>query len=160
LLQKLEPLDKLLAEKLSIISVNINSSSNLSYIQDTANTALASLLVPNKMQEKRYLKFRRTVESKDFILSKEKYANILHLIEATQPALERAEKYVQNLHLPIERGKYANCLHARVTKNIRIMYIVDPEQKKLIYIDIISKNDFDTSLRAKPADWIEKYKEL
>jgi len=159
LLQKLELLDKTLSEKLSSITANISQSTDFSNIQDLANSALA-LLASSKIKQKRYLKLDNKVESDDFIFSKEKYANIRYLIDTTKEKLEVAEGYVPNLHRPIKRGKYAKCLHAHVNENIRIMYILDPEQKKLIYIDIISKNDFENSLNIKQINWIEKYKEL
>lgn len=111
-------------------------------------------------EEKPLLDWDFFVESKEFILSKKKYANIIKLIKATQEKIQNAREYTPNLHLPIKRGKYAECLHARVKKNIRIMYIIDPIQRKLIYINTISKNDFGNSLRIKPVNWIEKYKQL
>lgn len=158
LLQKLEKQDKTLSEKLSMITANIRNSGFLQDIQDYANDALA-LLSLGEAEKKYYLKFKRRVESKEFSLIKKK-SNIKKLIEAIQEKIQNAREYTSNLHLPIERGKYAKCLHARVTKNIRIMYTIDPIQRKLIYIDIISKNDFDNSLRIKSINWIEKYNDL
>ncbi len=127
-------------------------------IWDYSNDALA-LLSLDKTEEKYYLDFNDTVESKEFILIKEQ-SNIKHVIEDTQEALETAKSYTSNLHQLIKRGKYAKCPHARLTNNIRIIYIVDPKKKKLIYITILSKNDFENSLKIKPVNWIEKYKNL
>jgi len=158
LLQKLEKQDKTLSEKLSMITANIRNSGYLQDIQDYANDALA-LLSLGEAGKKHFLDWDFFVESKDFILIKEK-SNIKKLIKATQEEIELAELYTSNLHKHIKRGRYAKCRRAKLTDNIRIMYIIDPMQKKLIYITIISKNDFDNSLRIKPVNWIEKYKKL
>lgn len=159
LLRKLEPLDKSLAEKISKITASISSSADLEEIQNYANIILKELAEVQK-SEKRFIPKLRIAWSKEYKRDIERYQHIKSQILETERAIILSPSFQKKLHEPIKRGKYKGCPHARLTDNMRIIYVVDYAQNKLVYITILTKNDFENSFRIKPLNWIEKYKEL
>jgi hypothetical protein len=167
LLQKLEPLDKLLSEKLSALFVTASASADLEEIHMFATAGLAALghdaLEEAIVTEPEKIKnpvgnARRIIRSKDYLraIKKQYYA----LIEQAERDIIAWPRYQKKLHDLIDRGKYFCCRHARFYGNLRIMYFFDVEQKKLVYADILTKNDFDNSLNRAAIDWKAKFRDL
>lgn len=169
LLQKLEPLDKLLSEKLSAIVITISASVNLEEIHTLAAAGLtelshafeeAVLLADSEKMKNPVGNAGRIIRSKDYLRAIKKYQQYYALIEQAERDIIAWPRYQKKLHDLIDRGKYACCRHARFYSNLRIMYFFDIEQKKLVYVDILTKNDFDNSLNRTAIDWKAKFRDL
>lgn len=55
-----------------------------------------------------------------------------------------AKEYVEHFHKKINRGiEWKGCLHARLTKNLRIIYRYDEKKKTVEFLAIITHDDYD-----------------
>ncbi len=74
-----------------------------------------------------------------------KYSSLEENIEKLEEKIIRAPEYVENLHKEItkQKSKWFGYLHARLTKNLRLMYLWNKEKRKLIFEAIITHDDYD-----------------
>jgi len=74
---------------------------------------------------------------------KRKYSSYNDKIADVEEKIVRSFVFTKKLHEPIKHGKYAGYLHARITENLRIIYIWDARSKALIFTNILTKNELD-----------------
>lgn len=75
----------------------------------------------------------------------EKYALYKKNIKKLEEKIISSSEYVENLHKDItkQKSKWFGHLHARLTKNLRLMYLLNKEKKKLIFKAIITHDEYD-----------------
>lgn len=156
LLVKLEKINSPLSGKISTYATKISESSDLGTIHNVAKMAFAELR-GRKEDEKYFIPKLRIVISQEYKQATAKYITNKSQIKATEISILTYPKYEKKLHEPIKSGKYKDCWHARITGNLRTVYFVYYEKGILIFVDIITKNDFDNSTRLKPVNWKEKF---
>lgn len=158
LLDKLMKTNEVLYGSLTSYAINISSSSDIDQIHDNAKSALTEL---NKVEEKEsgLLAYIKIIKTENYKNNVNKFKNMEKQIINTENKIKKAERYIKELHEKIKVGKYKDCLHARVNENIRIIYYVDQDTRRLFYITILNHNDLDNSFRIKPINWKEKFNE-
>lgn len=79
---------------------------------------------------------------KEYRRAIQKYADKSQAIKKLEGKIVSSNAYVKNLHELISNHKtYGGYFHARLTGNLRLMYII--ENEILTFKDIITKNEFD-----------------
>jgi mRNA-degrading endonuclease YafQ of YafQ-DinJ toxin-antitoxin module len=64
-------------------------------------------------------------------------------IRFVEENIETSLTYEKKLHEKEIRGKYAGFMHARITRNLRLIYTWDKDTQELVYRDIIDHVTFD-----------------
>ncbi len=86
-------------------------------------------------------KIKRT---KKYLSACASYAGWNAQIKSTEEQIMTSTVYDKKLHEKIIYGK--NCkgyLHARITDNLRLMYLYYREEKRIVFDNIVTKNDLD-----------------
>ena len=76
-----------------------------------------------------------------------RYENLEKNIKELENKILNSPIYQKRLHERIKENNktWPGYLHARLTSNIRIMYIYDQKERKITFDAIITKNEFDKS---------------
>ncbi len=82
--------------------------------------------------------------TKKYLSACASYASWSAQIKSTEEQIMTSTVYEKKLHEKIIYGK--NCkgyLHARITDNLRLMYLYYREEKRIVFDNIVTKNDLD-----------------
>ncbi len=98
-----------------------------------------------KMQNiKRYFQNPSIKKTEEYEEDCKSHSNLKKNIEELEKKIIKSETYQENLHEKMKQGvRWKDHLHARLTGNLRLMYIWDPETKLLTFKGIITKNELE-----------------
>ncbi len=96
--------------------------------------------------KQRYFSIKRIEHLPEYKFKRDgKYLNMRKQILDTEKKIVEVEDYVDTLHEKWKHGKWAGYSHARVTGNLRIMYLYDENTETLSFVDILTKNELEKS---------------
>ncbi len=122
------------------------ASGNIESLHELAKKAM--ILLPKvekaKTPASRYFDIKKGVvyKSKAYLKDCETYRQYNELIAEKESEIENAPFYIENLHEVIKYSKrYKDKPHARLTKNLRIIYEYDSKRRILTYLRIIDHDE-------------------
>jgi mRNA-degrading endonuclease YafQ of YafQ-DinJ toxin-antitoxin module len=114
----------------------------LERLKDTVNCEIDALKALSKPRGRRYFDIVAIDDtSKDYQAALQKYSAWKKHIAQTIEDIRTATEYIDKLHRPMEHGKWKGVSHARISENLRLMYVYNPADKKLTLLDIIKHDE-------------------
>jgi mRNA-degrading endonuclease YafQ of YafQ-DinJ toxin-antitoxin module len=114
----------------------------LERLKDTVNCEIDALKALSKPRGRRYIDVVAVDDtSKDYQAALQKYSAWKKHIAQTIEDIRTATGYIDKLHRPMEHGKWKGVSHARISENLRLMYVYNPADKKLTLLDIIKHDE-------------------
>ncbi len=140
LCSKLE--DKVIADKIRAKAVDIMSAGNPAIVEEAANAILDIIETKRAIIDGKdaFILPKTTQRSNKYIDDCKKYSD-KNIADVETKII--TYPYAKKLHEKITAGKWKGYLHARLTENIRIMYLWFPEERLLRYEAIITKNELE-----------------
>ncbi|VVB80866.1 Uncharacterised protein [uncultured archaeon] len=123
--------------------MSVSDLSELKGILDVLEDILkATKKAPSQVS---YLFVKKEVKTSSYLKALNKYASLKKSISETENKIVSVPQYVDTLHEEWKHGKWQGYLHARVTGNLRIMYLYDEIEKIITFVDILTKNELENS---------------
>lgn len=131
--------------KTKIVQLQNNITGDITSLLGEVIEYISAILInPITPKQKTYINPTGGInETVEYISKKKKYSAFKNNIAEVEIKITHWPEYARKLHEQIIRGKYKGHLHARITDNLRIIYLWNTKNKTLTYVDIITKNEFD-----------------
>lgn len=143
--EQLSLINNNLASEIKARLLELNSLTNESEINPKINEIeLILTSLKSQIKEDTYLGVSDKFYSKDYKNAKEVYRNT-KLVNKKEDEIMQSPSYMDRLHEPLKKitKKYGHCLHARLTGNLRIIYKVEREKNRILFLDIMSHDEMD-----------------
>jgi len=144
--------DQKLAKKIKSEAASIMSTQDLEEIGKYLDGIIILISDADNIEEEKgkkhtFLDVKKTEESDRFKDDIKTYSSWEDNTRKLQQKILTWPDFEKNLHQRITSGKWEGYLHARISGNLRLMYIYDSEEKSVLWDAIITKNEFDKSRR-------------